>query len=131
MSDEFLRKLYEMSDGDYKIFDRYRVGSEVGLSNSQTDDIIDDLHNMGLIKKIGETKILMTLEGKQETEIESELLCYFSDILNYQVDQLNRKGHYFIYAIVQISYRRLTWKNILDDKCKILLSKERNIYVTK
>jgi hypothetical protein len=61
MSDEFLRKLYEMSDGDYKIFDRYRVGSEVGLSNSQTDDIIDDLHNMGLIKKIGETKILMTL----------------------------------------------------------------------
>jgi Mn-dependent DtxR family transcriptional regulator len=68
MSDEFLRKLYEMSDGDYKIFDRYRVGSGVGLSNSQTDDIIDDLHNMGLIKKIGETKILMTLEGKQETE---------------------------------------------------------------
>ncbi|MDW0120789.1 MAG: hypothetical protein QOK64_09755 [Nitrososphaeraceae archaeon] len=68
MSDEFLRKLYEMSDGDYKIFDRYRVGSEVVLSISQTDDIIDDLHNMGLIKKIGETKILMTLEGKQDTE---------------------------------------------------------------
>ena len=67
MSHEFLRKLYEMSDGDYKIFVRYRVGSEVGLSNSQTDDIIEDL-NMGLIKKIGETKILMTLEGKQETE---------------------------------------------------------------
>lgn len=68
MADEFLRKLYEMSDGDYKIFNRYRVGSEVGLSNSQTDDIIDDLQNVGLIKKIGETKILMTLEGKQETE---------------------------------------------------------------
>ena len=67
MSDEFLRKLYEMLDGDYKIFDRYRVGSEVGLSNSQIDDIIDDLHNMELIKKIGETKILMTLEDKQET----------------------------------------------------------------
>lgn len=68
MPDTFLRKLYEMSNGEYKIFDRYRVGSEVGLSNSQTDDIIDDLHNMGLIKKIGETKILMTLEGKQEIE---------------------------------------------------------------
>jgi Mn-dependent DtxR family transcriptional regulator len=68
MSDEFLRKLYEMSDGDYKIFDRYRVESEIGLSNSQTDNIIDDLHNMGLIKKIGETKILMTLEGKQAIE---------------------------------------------------------------
>lgn len=67
MPDVFLRKLYEMSNGEYKIFDRYRVGSEVSLSNIQTDDIID-LHNMGLIKKIGETKILMTLEGKQETE---------------------------------------------------------------
>ncbi len=32
------------------------------------DDIIEDLHNMGLIKKIGETKILMNLEGKRETE---------------------------------------------------------------
>lgn len=50
MSDEFLKKLCAMSDGDYKIFDRFRVGSEVGLSNSQTDAIIDDLHNMGLIK---------------------------------------------------------------------------------
>lgn len=68
MSDEFQRKLYEMSDGDYKILDRYRVGSEVGLSNSETDDIINDLHNMGLIKKIGDTKILITLEGKLETE---------------------------------------------------------------
>jgi Mn-dependent DtxR family transcriptional regulator len=68
MSDEFLRKLYEMSDGDYKIFDRYRVESKIVLSNSQTDNIIDDLHNMGLIKKIGETKILMTLEGKQAIE---------------------------------------------------------------
>ena len=48
-----------MSAGDYKIFDRYRVGSEVGLSNS------------------------------------------------------------------------LTWNNISDDKCKILLSKEPNIYITK
>jgi hypothetical protein len=58
MPDIFLRKLYEKSNGEYKIFDRYRVGSEVGLSNSQTDDIIYDLHNMGLVKKIGETKIL-------------------------------------------------------------------------
>lgn len=56
MPDVFLRKLYEMSNGEYKIFDRYRVGSEVGLSNIQTDDIIDDLHNMGLIKKLARPK---------------------------------------------------------------------------
>lgn len=51
MSDEFLRKLYDMSGGKYKIFDRYKVGGEVGISNRQTDDFVDDLHNMGLIKK--------------------------------------------------------------------------------
>ena len=68
MSDEYLEKLYEMSGAEYKIFDKYKVGREVGISNSQTDDIVDDHHNMGLVKKIGTTKILLTFEGKQEVE---------------------------------------------------------------
>ena len=68
MSDEFLNKFYQMTSGVYKIFDKYKVGSKLGLSNSQTDDIVDDLHNIGLIKKIGMSKILMTFEGKKEVE---------------------------------------------------------------
>jgi hypothetical protein len=56
MSDEFLRKLYDMSGGEYKIFDRYKVGGELGISNSQTDDFVDDLHNMRLIKKLEQPK---------------------------------------------------------------------------
>jgi hypothetical protein len=36
MSDEFLKKLNEKSDGEYIIFDRYKVGRIVGISNSQT-----------------------------------------------------------------------------------------------
>lgn len=68
MSDEYLEKLYEMSGAEYKIFDKYKVGREVGISNNQTDDIVDDHHNMGLVKKIGTTKILLTFEGKQEVE---------------------------------------------------------------
>ena len=68
MSDEFLNKFYQMTSGEYKIFDKYKVGSKLGLSNSQTDDIVDDLHNIGLIKKIGMSKILMTFEGKKEVE---------------------------------------------------------------
>jgi Mn-dependent DtxR family transcriptional regulator len=68
MSDEYLKKLYEISGGEYKIFDKYKVGRQVGISNSQTDDIVDDHHNMGFIKKIGTTKILLTFEGKQEVE---------------------------------------------------------------
>jgi len=57
-----------MTSGVYKIFDKYKVGSKLGLSNSQTDDIVDHLHNIGLIKKIGMNKILMTFEGKKEVE---------------------------------------------------------------
>ena len=67
MSDEFLRKLYKLSDGEYKIIEKYKVGEEVGVLNSK-DDIVDELHKIGLIKKIGTTKILMTFEGKKEVE---------------------------------------------------------------
>jgi hypothetical protein len=65
MSDEFLKKLYEMSDGEYIIFDRYNVGRIVGISNSQNDDIVDDLYNMGLLKK-GQNNVVLSFEGKQE-----------------------------------------------------------------
>lgn len=68
MTDEFLKKLYEMSGGDYKIIERYKVGKEIGMPYTQVDDIVDDLDNMGLIKKIGETKILLTFEGKEQVE---------------------------------------------------------------
>jgi Mn-dependent DtxR family transcriptional regulator len=46
----------------------YKVGKDIGIPNTQVDDIVNDLANMGLIKKIGETKILLTFEGKQEVE---------------------------------------------------------------
>ena len=68
MTDEFLKKLYEMSGGDYKIIERYKVGKEIAMPKTQVDDIVDDLDNMGLIKKIGETKILLTFEGKEQVE---------------------------------------------------------------
>lgn len=54
MSNEFLRKLYNLSDGEYKIIEKYKVGAEIGVSNSQTDDIVDDLDKMGLVKIIDE-----------------------------------------------------------------------------
>lgn len=68
MTDEFLKKLYQMSGGDYKIIERYKVGKEIGMPNTQVDDSVDDLDDMGLIKKIGETKILLTFEGKEQVE---------------------------------------------------------------
>lgn len=68
MSDEFLKALYKMSGGEYKSIERYKVGREIGIPNTQVDDIVDDLDNMGLVKKIGETKILITFEGKLDAE---------------------------------------------------------------
>ena len=56
MTDEFLKRLYEMSDRDYKIIERYKVGKEIGMPNTQVDDIVDDLDNMGLIKKLERPK---------------------------------------------------------------------------
>lgn len=55
MSDEFLKALYRISDGGYKIIEMYIVGKDIGIPNTQVDDIVNDLSNMGLIKKIGET----------------------------------------------------------------------------
>lgn len=68
MSDKFLRMLYEMSGGEYKIFDRYKVGEQLGITNNQTDYAVDNLDKMGLIKKIGASKILLTFEDKKEIE---------------------------------------------------------------
>ncbi|MBC8157485.1 hypothetical protein H7X64_04895 [Armatimonadetes bacterium] len=68
MSDELLTKLYEICEGDYRIVSRYKVGAAVHISKYQTDDIVDDLASMGLIKKIGESKILLTFEGKEQVE---------------------------------------------------------------
>ena len=68
LPEQFLRKLCEMSDGEYKIFDRYQVGRRIGIFNSQTDDTVDELHNKGFIKKIGSNKVLLTFEGKEKVE---------------------------------------------------------------
>ncbi|MDW0220643.1 MAG: hypothetical protein QOG24_06985 [Nitrososphaeraceae archaeon] len=53
--------------GSNEVLDQYKVGSILGLSNSQTYDIVDDL-NMGLIKIIRDSKILMTIDGKKKVE---------------------------------------------------------------
>lgn len=68
MSDEFLRMLYKLSDGEFKIIEKYKVGLDVGIPNDQTDDIVDDLHKKDLLKKIGSSKILLTFEGKKWIE---------------------------------------------------------------
>ena len=59
--------------GSNEVLDQYKVGSRLGLSNSQTDDIVDDL-NMGLIKIIRDSKILMTIDGKKKLKMHIDFL---------------------------------------------------------
>lgn len=73
MSDEYLEKLYEMSGAEYKIFDKYKVGREVGISNSQTDDIVDDHHNMGLVKKLEQPKYFWLSKVNKKLKDQSQL----------------------------------------------------------
>jgi hypothetical protein len=68
MTDEFLKKLHEMSGETFRTIDRYEIGKQLGLSDTDTDKIVDDLNSMGLIKKIVGTKIHITREGKDEFE---------------------------------------------------------------
>ena len=64
MSEDFLRKFYEITRREYKVYDKYKAGQEMGLADKETDEIVDDLCNMGFIKKIKD-KILITFEGKE------------------------------------------------------------------
>lgn len=65
LSEEFLRKFYEITGEEYKVYDKYKAGREIGLTDTETDDIVDDLSRIGFIKKIKEDKILITFEGKE------------------------------------------------------------------
>lgn len=65
MSEEFLRKFYEITGKEYCVYNKYKAGREIGLTDTETDDIVDDLSRIGFIKKIKEDKILITFEGKE------------------------------------------------------------------
>jgi Mn-dependent DtxR family transcriptional regulator len=64
--DKFLKKLYDMSRGELTTIDRYELGKELDLPKEETDAIVEELTEMGMIKKVAGTKILLTLEGKNE-----------------------------------------------------------------
>jgi hypothetical protein len=107
--DEFLKALYRMSDGGYKIIEMYIVGKDIGIPNTQVDDIVNDLSNMGLIKKIGETKILLTFEGKQKVESSKQIRVSMSCVL---ISMLIKMRAILASLRIVLSYRKLTCNNI-------------------
>ena len=48
----YLRKLYEMSEGRMTTFDRYEIGRKLGLDGDETDEMVDELEELGKVKTL-------------------------------------------------------------------------------
>jgi hypothetical protein len=56
----FLKKLFEITGGEFRIVNRYEVGEKLGLDSSETDDIVKQLSEMHMIKIMEGPKIILT-----------------------------------------------------------------------
>jgi hypothetical protein len=74
LSEEFIDTLYEMSEGDLKIFDRYEVGQKLALDKKQTDGVVEELYGKKQLQKIPETKIVLTPPEREVLESKKSIL---------------------------------------------------------
>ena len=74
VSESFIEKLYEMSEGDLKTFDRYEVGQQLGLDKEQTDAVVEELYGKRQLQKIVGTKIVLTPQLKEVLDSEM-IIC--------------------------------------------------------
>ena len=70
IGDKFLRKLYEktVNDGIQSI-DRNEIGKEIGIIDVHINNLVDELTSDGYIKKVGRTKIYLTIDERKRAEI--------------------------------------------------------------
>jgi hypothetical protein len=57
---EYLRKIDDLNGGELRIINQYEVGEGLGLSSKQTDEIVDQLRDARMIKKITTNKIVLS-----------------------------------------------------------------------
>lgn len=57
---EFLRKLYDMTGGDFRDIDPYEVGKELKFSKSETKAIVEQLFEVCMISKTSEKTIILS-----------------------------------------------------------------------
>ena len=70
IGDKFLRKLYEKTvNNGIEGIDGEKVGNEIGIIDVQMDNLVKELVSEGYIKKINETKIQLTDDGRKRVEI--------------------------------------------------------------
>ena len=70
IGDKFLRKLYEKTvNNGIESIDKDEIGKEIGIIDVQMDNLVDELSSEGYIKKIGRTKIYLTVDGRKRAEL--------------------------------------------------------------
>jgi hypothetical protein len=74
LSDEFVDILYELSEGDLRILDRYEVGQKLALDKKQTDAVVEELYGKRQLQKIPGTRIVLTPAVKEDLESKKSIL---------------------------------------------------------
>ena len=70
IGDKFLRKLYEKTvNDDIESIDKDEIGKEIGIIDVRLDNLVDELISEGYIKRIGRSKIYLTVDGRKRAEI--------------------------------------------------------------
>jgi hypothetical protein len=64
ISDMFLNRLYDMSEGEIRSINRYEVGEQLDLPNAETDSIVNRLYARRMITKTAGSNILLSQEAK-------------------------------------------------------------------
>ena len=64
ISDIFLNKLYDMSEGEKRSINRNEDGEQLDLPNAETDSIVNRLYARRTITKDTGSNILLTQEAK-------------------------------------------------------------------
>ena len=57
---QFLKKIYDLTSGELSIINQYEVGEGLELSSKQTDKIVYELSNTGMIKRVARNKIVLS-----------------------------------------------------------------------
>lgn len=68
--DRYLRKLYEMSEGQMTNFDRYEIGGKLGLDDDETDEIVDELEELRKVKTLLNRTVVLSRGAKDMLDSE-------------------------------------------------------------
>lgn len=63
--DQFLKKLYDLSNHELTTIDRYEVGKELNLPREEIDAIVDELSDIGRITTMAGPTIMLSPHEKK------------------------------------------------------------------